>query len=108
MQPPSMTTWMTNVRLPSDDGAAVGEVATRLLQDYDTMVVFFSFGGHQWTRLSAQVYLDQADFVRFGTLVVQLLAEVEHEISQCGAAGCTRGRTPVPPGEKHPHEIAIE
>lgn len=140
MQPDTMTGWMTNVRLPSDDAAVCGEVrsktwqlmwlwlwltsrdrakplrsslkggvkwvylatvarplsqlmtrpcvmcnvqcamchvqcymcaqvAARLLQDYDTMVVFFGWSAKQWTRLSAQVYLQLSDFEQLGQLV---------------------------------------
>ena len=36
-------------------------------------VVFFGMGGRQWTRLSAQLYLDERDFELLGERVLQLL-----------------------------------
>jgi hypothetical protein len=97
MQDKQMTGWMTNVRLPSDDAAKVGEVATRLLQDYDTKVVFFQWSAQSYTRLSAQVYLQRSDFERLGTLVLQLLAEVEVclcLLPKLFARRCTGGSMP--------------
>lgn len=64
---------MLTVRLPTNDMGAAAALQARLQQDYDTYIVVFPFQNRVWTRLSAQIYLEKADFVELGTLISQLL-----------------------------------
>jgi hypothetical protein len=63
-------------------------LAGRLLQDYQIYIVVIpdeSSGQHMdFVRLSAQIYLEKADFVRFGNLVLKLLAEGAGKASVAG------------------------
>lgn len=85
-----MACLLTQRRLPSDDSAKVNEVANRLLDDYDTKVVFYSWSEKSWMRFSAQVYLERKDVEVFGTRTLQLFNEVDAEVARCGTPGCSR------------------
>lgn len=64
---------MATIRLPTSDMATAQALQSRLQFDYDTYIVVFPFQGKIWTRLSAQIYLEKADFVELGNLVLRLL-----------------------------------
>jgi selenocysteine lyase/cysteine desulfurase len=84
----------SNVRLPLDPPAiarlaqrdgeveAVGNqvrdwIAISLIKQYGTFVSLMFYGGAWWTRLSAQVYLDEADFVKAGEILKDVCKRVE-------------------------------
>jgi selenocysteine lyase/cysteine desulfurase len=64
---------MATIRLPTNDMSAAQLLQSRLQQDYDTYIVVFPFQNRVWTRLSAQIYLEKADFVELANLVARLL-----------------------------------
>ena len=84
-----MISSMVNVVIPSRDPGAVKFMQSKLDENYDIYVVFgnvktledkieINAGGKVETyflRLSAQVYVDPAEFSRLGFLVPALLAE---------------------------------
>jgi hypothetical protein len=48
-----------------------------VVREYDAFLAFFWYGGGWWVRLSAQVYLDEADFERSGEIMKEVCARVE-------------------------------
>lgn len=66
---------MTNIKLPITIGEGLGEVkvkdafavvawlAQKLNEEYDMFAPPFYHGGHFWTRLSGQIYLEIEDFI---------------------------------------------
>lgn len=80
--PNEMTGYMINVILPSTDADAVAYMQDQLDKVYDIYVVYSSVQsagdpGNMifFTRLSAQVYLELADFEKLSLLVPTLLQE---------------------------------
>ncbi|KAB8231867.1 pyridoxal phosphate-dependent transferase [Aspergillus alliaceus] len=71
---------MVNVRLPVDLGGKLGEVgewiAKALVRRHRTYVPVFVHAGQLWVRVSAQVYLDEGDFVFLGEALKGLCEEV--------------------------------
>ncbi len=72
---------MTDIQVPTTNLSSCAALAGALLNRYGIMVSGSSTitppNGNVpcYWRLSAQVYLEQSDFVRLGVLVHQLLAE---------------------------------
>lgn len=63
---------MVNIQLPITDPTAAASLTQRLLDDYNMYIVVYPLQGAFWTRLSAQIYLEQSDFVALGRAVLQL------------------------------------
>ncbi|KAE8393667.1 pyridoxal phosphate-dependent transferase [Aspergillus alliaceus] len=51
-----------------------------LIEEYGTFVPVFQYGGWLWTRLSAQVYLEESDFEWLAGVLKECLARVEGEV----------------------------
>jgi selenocysteine lyase/cysteine desulfurase len=66
---------MVTIGLPTNDSTIARAIQQRLLDDYDTMAVFYRFQGALWARLSAQIYLELQDFIDLGKLILELLKE---------------------------------
>jgi selenocysteine lyase/cysteine desulfurase len=73
---------MANVRLPAaavkcceadPSHPGVGPLAAKLFEKYDTWVPFYLWGGHCYTRVSAQVYNELSDFEMLADAVLELL-----------------------------------
>lgn len=67
--------WLTNIRLPFKDDKEMGRVATRLREEFNTNMTWYSWGGKYWQRLSSQIYLDKDTIEVYGQRVLRLLAE---------------------------------
>lgn len=90
LEPESMTSWMTNVRWPTDDAAVASAVSARLLSEYDTRLNVFTLNGLVYSRISLQIYLTMEDVERVGALVMQLLDEAAHCLRSSGNNTSTR------------------
>ncbi|KAF2668480.1 PLP-dependent transferase [Microthyrium microscopicum] len=71
----------SNVRLPLDAAAIQSMAETHwmlrtLFYQHNTSMVVLWYAGVFWTRLSAQVYLEEADFERGGHLLLELCGRV--------------------------------
>jgi len=83
---------MSNVRLPLDseqvkalckgkqefDGVALRDWMTfRAMKDHGAFMAFMYYAGHWWVRLSAQIYLDLADFERAAAILKIICDDVK-------------------------------
>ena len=102
--PPSMTGAMANIVLPWTDPAAVSYVASALLSEYNSMVVFASVlptqgasssAAIQFIRLSAQVYVSMDD-VRWLADTVPVLFEQYAAVVAAAAAAAEGSEINVP------------
>ena len=81
LEPQEMRAFLTNVRMPTTNASEVARVSDSLMAQHGTWVPCFSGEGKGlpadsfWCRVSAQVYLDLADFERLGRTVLAILAE---------------------------------
>jgi len=78
--PESMTAFMFNVVLPTNDANAAAYMQAKLDSDYNIYLVYTSVTDSQgntilYTRLSSQVYLELRDFEQLKELVPKLLTE---------------------------------
>mmetsp|Transcript_28645 Transcript_28645/g.40834 ORF Transcript_28645/g.40834 Transcript_28645/m.40834 type:complete len:420 (+) Transcript_28645:1144-2403(+) len=88
--PPAMSGFMVNVILPTSDPSAVTYVTNTLNSTYNIYMVTGSVPDSRlglgigqpllFTRLSAQVYLEMADFTQLGVLVPSLLNEYNNNL----------------------------
>ena len=75
--------FLTNVRLPSTNGTAVGLLQGQLLQQHATFVVCEGNGeagattSYYWMRISAQAYLSLSDFEWLGKVVLDALSDID-------------------------------
>lgn len=82
LHPDSMTGFMINVRLPTNDPKVANSLASSLIHSYDTYMIVIAddSSGEQtilYTRLSAQIYLEREDFITLGQRVLDLLATIK-------------------------------
>jgi len=80
MVPASMTGTMSNVRLPGvTDAQQMSWLTNQLFNEYNMQIAVFNMTNEVtkeesfWIRLSAQIYLEQIDFVRLGQAVSDLV-----------------------------------
>ncbi|CAM1510905.1 Fc.00g084180.m01.CDS01 [Cosmosporella sp. VM-42] len=59
-----------------ETGKAFEWILTTMIEDYKTFLSLFLHGGRFWVRISAQVYLDMADYEFAGKMLVELCGRV--------------------------------
>ncbi|KAJ1024721.1 hypothetical protein NDA16_002761 [Ustilago loliicola] len=90
IQEERLTAAMVNVSIPiqpkEEEGGQGNELAflaaklqKRLMTEHDTFVMFYVHAGKIWVRLSAQVWLEESDFVWAAERIGDLLLEEEME-----------------------------
>ena len=67
--------WLINIRLPFKNDEEMSRVSTRLREEFNTNMTWYSWGGKYWQRLSSQIYLDKDIIEEYGQRVLSLLAE---------------------------------
>ena len=67
--------WLLNIRLPFENDEEMNRVRTRLSEETNTNVTWYSWGGKYWQRLSSQIYLDKDIIEEYGQRVLSLLAD---------------------------------
>ncbi|KAG0317130.1 hypothetical protein BGZ99_006502 [Dissophora globulifera] len=74
---------MVNIRLPLKNpdhpNARFQWFVDTLLDRYNFFTPTFKHGGQWWTRISAQIYLELDDFVRFGNIWKEVIDEMNAE-----------------------------
>lgn len=83
-------TCFTNIKLPLTIGYKEGEVkksdmivaaawmANRFVHDYNTYMGVYLHGDSFWVRISGQIYLEMADFLRGAEILRELCQRVQH------------------------------
>ncbi|KAJ4462383.1 putative Hercynylcysteine sulfoxide lyase [Paratrimastix pyriformis] len=77
LNPRNMACSMLNVRLPTDDEQVAKDAQLRLYNEHGVFMMVYSWEGHQWTRLSAQVYLELSDFTQAAQHFLAIVKEEE-------------------------------
>lgn len=96
LSPPSMEAAMINVRLPTDDYDVAQVVQREMLSRHGVYMLALrdAASGLIYTRLSAAVYLELADFERAGRQVLELVEELQsrgHGLNGVSADGSALG-----------------
>jgi len=73
--PEDKTPAMVCVRLPTTDDAKAAALVQKLQDQYDTFLVVYKYDDQWWTRLSTQIYNEEADFLKVGNWVLQMLKQ---------------------------------
>ena len=87
----SLTAAMVNISIPirprnAEDGEGnelaflAARLQTRLMQQHDTFVMFYAHAGKIWVRLSAQVWLEEEDFLWAAERIAELLEQEEMQL----------------------------
>eukprot|EP01114_Cavostelium_apophysatum_P024156 TRINITY_DN937_c0_g1_i1.p1 TRINITY_DN937_c0_g1~~TRINITY_DN937_c0_g1_i1.p1 ORF type:complete len:431 (+),score=61.55 TRINITY_DN937_c0_g1_i1:50-1342(+) len=69
---------MTSVRMPTDDVDEAAALQQKILKEYSSFFVVYPLGSHIYTRISAQIFLEESDFVWIGNLVLEILSEMRN------------------------------
>lgn len=87
----SLTAAMVNISIPigtskAEQGDAnqlafiAASLQTKLMQQHDTFVMFYPHAGKVWARLSAQVWLEEGDFIWAAERIAELLQQDEFQL----------------------------
>eukprot|EP00479_Gromia_sphaerica_P010148 TRINITY_DN4556_c0_g1_i1.p1 TRINITY_DN4556_c0_g1~~TRINITY_DN4556_c0_g1_i1.p1 ORF type:complete len:75 (-),score=12.11 TRINITY_DN4556_c0_g1_i1:217-441(-) len=72
---------MAGVRLPTDDLTIAQAAVQQIWEELDCYVVVFEWSGKIWTRLSVQIYNEQADIIVVGSRMLQIINQLEENES---------------------------
>ena len=72
---------LVNLRLPvkvaeGDRAKVVGYIHERLMEEFETFISVFEYYGEIWARVSGQIYLERADFVKGAEAMAVLIKRI--------------------------------